>query len=191
MNEQFITNGIENDRYLKAVRLYKQFEEELCQEIKNVSQELIEQRPDLFVDDATPQKSLSRRRTAPLGHMRMDNDLRRVNDDGKRLTLNIAIEWAQPEIHGHDEPAEGALCIVLYKIKNLPKAEYERVKQETQSQSSWTDIQFDDDVWNSGLGIFYIPVMDGPDVKEGFQTLQAHFLEFGETYGELPSNKSN
>jgi hypothetical protein len=190
MNDDFITKGIENDRYLKAVRLYKQFEEEMVRELRNLSEDTIERRPDLFVDDVTPDRSISRRRTSPLGHMRMDNRLRRVNVDGEHLVLNIGIEWAQPENHGHDDAPNGALCIVMYKIKNLPRTEYERVKQQTKSHPKWETIQFDDDLWNSGWGIHYIPVIDGPEVKQGLQTLQEHFLEFGESYGELPADES-
>lgn len=191
MNEEFITKGIENDRYLKAVRLYKQFEEEMLRELRNLSEETIEQRPDLFVDDASPSKSVSRRRTTPLGHMRMDNDMSRVNSDGDQLILNIGVEWAQPEVHGHEEPADGALCLALYKIKNLATADYERVKQQTQSRERWDEIQFDTDVWNSDWSIFYVPVTDGPELKEGLRALQEHFLEFGESFGELPGNKSD
>ena len=190
MNEEFITKGIENDRYQKAIRLVDQFETEMVREIRNLSKDTIAQRPKLFVDDASPSKSVSRNRTTPLGHMRMDTDLRRVNSDGERLTLNIGIEWAKPEVHGHEEPADGALCLVLYKIKNLAKADYRRVKKQTQSRSKWDKIRFDDDVWNSDWSIFYVPVTDGPEVKEGFETLQNHFLKFGESFGELPADES-
>ena len=190
MNEEFITEGIENDRYLKAVRLYKQFEEELLRELRNRSEETIEQRPDLFVDDVSPSKSVSRRRTTPLGHMRMDNEMRRVNGDGERLVFHISIEWTRPAVHGQDDPADRALCLVLYKIKNLARSDYERVKQQTRSASEWDEIRFDDDVWNSDWGIFYIPVSDGPEIKNGFRTLQEHFLEFADSFGELPADES-
>lgn len=191
MNENFITKGIENDRYLKAVRLYKQFEEEMVRELRNLSKETVEREQDLFVDDPSPSKSLTRRRTGPLGHMRMQSDLRRVNSDGERLKLYYSIEWVQPEVHGHDEPTDGALCLVLYKIKGLDRTDYEHVKQQTQTRSKWDRIQFTDDVWNSDRGVFYIPVTDGPDVKEGFNLLQEHFLEFGESFGKLPDNESS
>lgn len=191
MNETFITKGIENDRYLKAVRLYKQFEEELVRELRNVSKDAIERRPDLFVEDASPNDNLTRRRTEPLGHMGVDNEMRRVIEDGERLVFHVCIEWARPEMHGHDEPADGSLCIVFYKIKNLDRPQYERVKQETQQLAEWDAIQFDDDIWNSDYGLFYIPVTDGHGVKKGFETLQDHFLEFADIYGADPVEQPN
>lgn len=190
MNEDFITKGIENDRYQKALRLVDQFEEEMVTEIRNVAKDTITRRPDLFVDDASPRKSVNLRRTNPIGNMRMDTTMRRVNNDDERLILNIAIEWAKPEAHGHEEPTDGTLCIVLYKVKNCPRANYEQVKQRTQSRPKWDLIQFDDDLWNSDYGIFYVPVRNGPEVKQGLQTLQEHFLEFGEAFGELPADEA-
>jgi hypothetical protein len=188
MNEEFITNGIKNDRFLKALTLVDQFESEMVREIRNVAEATAEQAPALFVDDPTPQKSVNlRRNSPPLGNMRMDTKMSRVNASGERLTWNLAIEWAQPAIHGHDEPRDQALCVVLYKIKDCPTEDYQRVKRATRQESRWDAIQFDDDVWNSDWGIFYIPVTSGPEIKDGFQTLQEHFLEFGEQFGEPAS----
>lgn len=181
MNETFITEAIRNDRYLKAVRLTEQFEEEIARELRNFLEETIEQRPELFVDDASPSKRQSSIRTEPLAHTRMQANMNRVNNDGDRLRFYISIEWTQPEIHGQEN--DGALCLVLYKIKNVARSDYERVKQQTQSESQWDEIQYSDDVWKSNYGIFYIPVTSGHEVKEGLQTLRQHFLSFAEEYG--------
>ncbi|WP_435317936.1 hypothetical protein [Haloarchaeobius sp. TZWSO28] len=189
MNEDFITKGIENDRYLKAVRLYKQFEDEMFTTLKNVSKDVIEAEPSWFADDVEFNRNETRRRTEPLGHIRVDSKMARVNEAGTRLKFQVCIEWSQPELHRHDEQTDGALCIVFYKIKNLDRAEYELVRQQTEQADRWDAIQFDDDVWNSDYGLFYIPVDSGPAVKAGFETLAEHFLEFGDTYGELPDEE--
>jgi len=181
MNKEFITEAITNDRYLKAVRLTEQFEEQMDRELRNFLTETIEQRPDIFVDDASPSKSSTSVRTEPLAHIRMQADMDRINSEGDNLKFYISIEWTQPEIHGQE--ADGALCIVLYKIKNHPRAEYDRVKQHTHSEPEWAEIQYSDDVWNSDRGIFYIPVTSGHEVKEGLETLRQHFFSFNEEYG--------
>lgn len=191
MNEDFITKGIENDRYLKAVRLADQFETEMLREIRNFTEETVAQRRELFADTLNMDENTSKLRTEPLGHMRVDTDLRRVNRDGERLTVQFGIEWAKPEVHGQDHPQDGALCLVLWKVKNLPKPEYERVKQQTRSRSEWENIHFDDDLWNSDLGIFYTPVSNGPEVKEGLETLRDHFFEFGDSFGEIPASEES
>lgn len=187
MNEQFITEAIKNDRYLKAARLTEQFEEQIDRELRNFLKETIEQRPDIFVDDASPSKSQTSVRTEPLAHTRMQADMNRVNSDGDRLKFYICLEWTQPELHGQE--AEGALCLVLYKIKNDARADYDRVKQQTRSDPEWAEIQFSNDSWNNDRGIFYIPVTDGHEVKEGLQTLRQHFFSFYDEFG-LPDDSS-
>lgn len=181
MNEEFITEAITNDRYLKAARLTEQFEEEIARELRNFLKETIEQRPDLFVDGASPSKSQTNVRTEPLAHTRMQADMTRVNSDGDHLKFYISIEWTQPELHGQE--TDGALCLVLYKIKNDTRADYDRVKQQTQSDPEWDEIKYSNDAWNSDRGIFYIPVTSGHEVKESLQTLREHFFSFAQEFG--------
>ena len=189
MNEEFITKGIENDRYLKAVRLAEQFEEEMFTTLENVLKEIIKTEPTWFFDEHDYNfdfdRNKTRSRTEPLGHIRVDHYMERVNETGDKLRLQFCIEWTQPEVHLHDEHTDGALCIVFYKIKDLDRAEYEKVRQQTRQADRWDAIQFDDDVWSSDYGLFYIPVDTGPAIKEAFETLSDHFLEFGDEYGEL------
>jgi hypothetical protein len=181
MNEEFITEAITNDRYLKAVRLTEQFEDEIARELRNFLEETIELRPDVFVDDATPSKSQSSVRTEPLAHTRMQADMKRVDNDGNNLKFYISIEWTQPELHNQE--GDGALCLVLYKIKNDTRAEFDRVKQQTNSEPEWDEIQYSNDAWNSDRGIFYIPVTDAHDLKGGLHTLRQHFFSFNEEFG--------
>ncbi|WEL18895.1 hypothetical protein SVXHr_2752 [Halorhabdus sp. SVX81] len=184
MNEEFISKGIQNDRYLKAVRLYKEFEEEMFTVLKNVSKDVIEAKPAWFPDDLDQAKNQTRRRTEPLGHIRLDTKIARVNASGDQLKFHVCIEWTQPEVHRHDEHSDGSLCIIFYKIKNLDRAEYDQIRQQTKQDDKWDAIQFDDDLWNDDLGLFYIPVDSGSAVKEGFEILKEHFIEFGDEYGE-------
>lgn len=181
MNEDFITNGIENDRYLKAARLTEQFEEEIDRKLKNFLKETVNQRPELFVDEASPATSTTRVRTEPLAHRRAQVTMNRVNSEGENLKFYVSIEWTQPEIHGQE--GDGALCIVLYKIKNLTRTEHDQVRQKTQAAPKWGELQFSDDVWNSDRGIFYLPVSGGDHLTEGLQSLREHFFTFAEDYG--------
>ena len=64
------------------------------------------------------------------------------------------------------------------------------MKGETQKRSAWNDIQFSDDVFDASPGIFYVPVTGAPDINEGFQTLQKHFLDFGEEFGKVQSDET-
>lgn len=181
MNEDFITEAIKNDRYLKAARLTQKFEEEIALYLRSFLEETIEQRSDLFVEDASPAMAQRSNSTEPLARTRMQADMDRVNRDGDNLKFYISIEWTQPEIH--DQQTEGALCIVQYKIKNVARDDYDRVKQQTRSNPEWSEIQFSNDVWDRERGIFFIPVSDAHEVKEGLQKLRQHFFSVGEKFG--------
>lgn len=51
MNDQFVTEGIRNDRCLKAARLLDRFESELKAEIERVGDQIVKQNDELFADD--------------------------------------------------------------------------------------------------------------------------------------------
>jgi len=186
MNEEFITEAIKQDRYLKAARLTDQFEQEIARELRNFLEETIEQRPDLFVDNPSVSRRQTNVRTEPLAHTRLQTNMNRVNSDGDHLKFYISMEWAQPEIYNQE--SGGALCIVLYKIKNLARDDYDRVKRQSKSESEWAGIRYSDQVWSGDQGIFYIPVTNAQEVKEALQTLRQHFCSYVDEYGLV--NKS-
>lgn len=188
MTDEFITTGIENDRYLKAVRLYKQFEEEVYQKLHNATKNAIEAKPEWFPAEPEHDQNLTRQRTEPLGHIRVDTEMAKANAAGEPLIFHVCLEWTKPGVRRHAERTDGNLCIVFYKIKHLQREVYEDIRKETKADDGRGAIHFDDDLWNSNLGIFYIPVEGGPEITAAFETLIDHFIEFGDAYGELPDS---
>lgn len=185
MNEQFITEGIRNDRCLKAARLIDRLESELEAEIKRAGKRIVEENDDLFADDVRSNIKVNFSSSTILAYARDNLYLHQVNPDkpGKTQWLNLSLRWVDPLDWG-EEDVNGALCAACYKINNGNVADYTQVKQQT-LENDWA-IRFGTDQYNNAPGLFYISVETAADLRAAMETLQRHFTEFGEYYGMRP-----
>lgn len=182
MNEDFITNGLEADRYLKADKLVHQFKQEIQQEIQSVCNEIKESHEDLFDADASLKpRAFGADANQTLATIRTEFPMNRENEDGATPKLNIAVEWVEPEQQGEENADEGSLCYVLYKIQHGSESRFDAVKRRTESQDKWDELRFGEDQWyhyaKHAPGIVYIPVNDGLEITKGLQMLKKHFSE--------------
>lgn len=180
MNTEFITEGLRDDRYLKADKLVYRFEEEIQQAIQEVCNEVIEANNGLFDDDVSfDERVLAAGATNTLATIRTEFRANRENSEGDTLKLNIALEWVDPEEQGEAASLDGSLCYVLYKIQHGSDARFEAVRRRTNGRDDWDGVRFGEDQWyhwsKHAPGIVYIPVEDGSQIREGLQTLQDHF----------------
>lgn len=185
MNEEFVTKAIENDRYLKATRLKRQFEDEIIRELENTCKAIVAAKEGLFVENDSPDSKKIPYPSTALATFRVDYPMNRVDSlegDRSRLKLNIAMEWVDPETQAEEEPTSGALCYVHYKIKNASQEDFENVKRQTLEDGHW-GIRFGEDVYNNAPGIYYIAVKDAADIKDAFQTIHDHIWQYGEEFG--------
>ena len=185
MNEQFVTEAIQNDRCLKAARLLDRFESELETEIKRVGERMVEENDELFPDDVDSNIRVKFDASTILANARDNLDMYRVNPDkpGKTQKLNISLRWVDPLDWG-EEDVDGALCAACYKINNGNAADFSQVKQAA-AEGDW-NINFGDDQYNNAPGLFYRPVEAAGGFRDAMETLQAHFSEFGEYWGVDP-----
>lgn len=186
MNNEFITRAIENDRYLKAIRLINRFETEIRGELERVAEEFVRENSELFVDGPEPSWNNSRSSGRIIAFARVDYPMERISStaaDADRLTLNTAIRWLDPAKYGHPD-TDGALCVVSYKIKNCPRDDYERIKEQTLSED-W-GINFCQDAFSSAPGVLYVPVESAEEITTGFETLKKHFSTYVSDYGVEP-----
>lgn len=185
MNEQFVTEAIQNDRCLKVARLLDRFESELETELERVGKRIVEKNGKLFADDVGSNVRVKFNANTILANARDNLDMYRVNPDkpGKTQKLNISIRWVDPLDWG-EEGVDGALCAACYKVNNGHPADFSQVKQET-VEGDW-DVRFGNDQYNNAPGLFYIPVESARGVRDAMETLQAHFSEFGEYWGNEP-----
>lgn len=187
MNDDFVTHGIENDRYLKATRLTDRFETEIRGELERVSQEFVDENRELFVDDPRPRWNNMQNPGSTLAFARIDRKMDRMSttdSDAEQLKLNTAIRWLDPSKHGIDH-SESVLCVASYKIKDISTEDHERVKERTRSEED--GVSFYPDPYGGAPDEFYVPVESAEEIKNGFQRLKRHFSKYGSEYGVDPS----
>ena len=182
MNEEFITNGLEADRYLKADKLVHQFREQIRQEIEDVSARIIEAHSELFDEDVSldyGEFGINNDRT--LTTIRVEYKLNREHKEYGTRLLNIGLEWVEPAEQDTVSSGVHALCYIFYKIQRGSDTRFKNVKERTVDKDRWDVIQFREDKWpytpKEAPGIVSIPVESGPEIVEGLQTLKEHFSE--------------
>lgn len=185
MNDEFITQGIQKDRYLKAVRLINRFETELRRELERAGDAIVAENSNLFVDSVEADWKNSRSSGTIIAFARVDYRMDRVSstdDETRNLKLNISFRWIEPMELGHTD-VDGALTVASYKIKRASPEVHRSVKEATR-EGDWPEIQFADDAFNNAPGIAYIPVETGEELRQAHETLAEHFSTYGPRYGE-------
>lgn len=186
MNDAFITNALQHNRYLKAIQLVNRFEEELRNELERIGDDFIAQNRALFVDGADADWNNSRSSGGNLAFARVDYDMDRTSgpdSDGQSLTFNLSFRWVEATAIGHRH-ADSVLTVLSYKIKHAADAVHRQIKEATQD-GDW-DVYFAADAYNNSPGIIYYPVESAADIDTAHDTLLAHFSEFGDRYGTDP-----
>jgi len=182
VSEDFLTKGIENDRYLKAVELVDRFEDEVYEEIRKVFDDFVKEN-DLFIGDGSPdERSRPTRGTATMATHRIDYTMSRVQadeEDPENLIVSVGFEWANPAKQGEETSTDESLTYVYYKIKHGDEEEFEKVCDLTENP----DILCGEEMWRWAPGIFYIPVKKGEDFREGLRMLREHLAKFGDEFG--------
>jgi hypothetical protein len=182
MDEDFITDGLESNRYLKATKLVHRFESEVTEAINQVSKAIIDDHPELFDKDVDLQeKVLAAGTSRTLATIRTEFAMNIENAEDDRPKLNIAMEWVEPEQQDEEDSYDGSLCYVMYKIQHDSETRFEDVRHRTESQDRWDELRFGADMWHHHAkhapGIVYIPVESGPKIVDALETLNRHFSE--------------
>ena len=183
MNDEFITRAIEEDRYVKALRLIDRFEVEIEAELRRVADEFISETDGLFNDDPDQRFGFNRDPGPVIAHGRINTDMKRVASKAEgadTLTLNITLRWLDPAEYGFSD-IDGALCVTAYKINGAGSDDHQRVKQQTEKEEY--DVQLCRDAYNNAPGMVYVPVETAAEIRDGFQMLKTHFWEHGGEYG--------
>lgn len=181
MDEQFITDGLAQNRYLKAQRLVTRFEAEVTDEIDAMCRSVRQAHPTLFDADASLRRQKHSGKTVRT--IRTEVRMTRTNDEGNNLTINVALEWVEPakQPTGHANVTADTLCYLLYKIKYGSARVFEAVKDGTRQHDRWVDLRFGDEQFDTlpkvAPGIVYLPVEAGSDIVDGLERLEHHFTD--------------
>lgn len=182
MNDDFVTDGIKQDRYLKATRLADRFETEIRRELTRAGDSIVADNPTLFRDGAKANWNNHQTPSRLLAFARVDYVMDRITspEDPEHLKFNLGLRWVEPDKYGWPN-IDGALCMVSYKIKNMNKTEYEHVKTHTK-EGDW-QLHFAENVYSNAPGVIYYPVTDADSLTKGLETIGDHFGTYGSEYG--------
>jgi hypothetical protein len=187
MDNEFVTQAIENDRCLKAYRLLKRFEDEIEALVGRMGNEMIAAHPDRFPVDVSGGFKTHWDSGTIIANARENFEMRVVNEDDRsaNMKLNVSVRWVDP-LDWNEDDVDGALCAACYKINSGNSDDHRRVVEAT--EDSELDVRANDDQFSNAPGIFYIPVEDAAELQAAADTLIEHFSRFGDYWGIDPAD---
>lgn len=182
MTDEFLTEGLQGDRYLKALRLADQFESEIEAELRQVGQQMVAENSELFETGIEGRANTGHNPNAVLAFTRVDYPMDRVRgpESDTSLTMNVHLYWCEPEQYNRTD-IDGAVRAFGYKIKNAANEDNKNVRTQTRD---WP-LKTAKDPFTSTL-VFYRHVSSTTDIEETGETLVDHFSTFGNEYGVPP-----
>lgn len=175
---EFLTRGLENDRYQTARQLIKEFEKELVVELRTIGQQMVDENRELFDTPVEGSKSTSSLSNS-LPFARVDYPMNRIQsrEDNTELILNVHLYWCDPRDYNRGD-IDGVLRALGYKIKNIAAMDEDTVVSKTRD---WP-IQTAENRFG-GETAFYRHVSSADEIEEAGEQLVEHFSAFGEEYG--------
>lgn len=178
MTEDFLTMGLREDRYLKAIELLEQFDEEIKVTLRDVGQRMVECQSDLFIEGVEGKVRVGRKPSSSRSWARMDYEMDRDRTpDGQQQRLNVHLYWVPPTDYGRRD-VDGALRAFGYKIKGASTetdAEVVRAMGDDWALKTGPD-PFSDNT------VFYRHVSLTAEIEETAQAMINHFETFGDHY---------
>jgi hypothetical protein len=178
VSEDFLTNGLESDRYLKALRLAEQFENEIEAILQQFDQAMVDAQPDLFDTSVDPNLKTNQTPGNGLALHRINHSLTGPDAPEGNQKLNVHLYWMPPAEYDRTD-IDGALRAFGYKIKGADPDTDSRVVQQTRA-GDW-DVDTSDNPYDSNKA-FYKPVSSQAQIEETMTTLVDHFDTFGDEY---------
>lgn len=178
MTEDFLTKGLQNDRYMKARQLVEQFREDIEVELRAIGQEMISENPGLFDDNIQgDENSQTKSTTYPYSRIDFPMARQRSPESDTSLTLNVHLYWYNPREYNRKD-IDGAIRALGYKIKDVTKADEQRVVSETQNWSLRVSVNR-----YGSEKAFYRHVSSTDEIEETGEQLVEHFSTFGHEFG--------
>lgn len=179
MTEEFLTEGLRDNRYLKAIRLIEQFEDEIEAVLSEFNKQMVARHPGLFDSDEAPDFRTRRSSSSALAYNRINHTMTGPEAPVERQQkLNVHLYWMPPTEYDRVD-IDGALRAYGYKIKGADQTVDERVVEQTRSED-WS-IQMSNNPFDSNT-VFYSHISSLGEIKETQSELVKHFDEFGHKY---------
>lgn len=180
MTDEFLTRGLENDRYLKALRLIDQFESEIEATLRQFGQRMVAEQPNLFETNPDGNERTNRNPGSALAHTRINYPLtgKHAPEASRTWKLNVHLYWVTPAQYNRTD-IDSALRAFGYKIKYADEAIDDRVVEQTRA-GDWS-VEMSENPYDSNIA-FYKHVSSIADIEDAAETLVKHFSTFGEEY---------
>lgn len=178
MTDEFLTEGLRNNRYLKALRLPEQFDNQIEARLKEFDQRMVDAQPRLFHPDDSPGFNSNQSPSSGLALQRINHPMNGPDAPDGSQKLNVHLYWMEPNRYGRPD-INGAVRAFGYKIKNANEA----IDQEVQSAThngEWP-VETSENPYDANI-TFYRHVSSVPEIKEAEETLIEHFEKFGDKY---------
>lgn len=180
MTDEFLTKGLESDRYLKALRLVAQFENEIEAILLDFDRRMVDEHPTLFEPSSKPSVKTGQSPGTGLATHRVNHSMTgpQAPDNGQKL--NVHLYWMPPTEYGRTD-VNGALRAFGYKVKGANPAVDSQVVEQTRA-GDWP-VETADNPYDSNT-VFYRHVSSLGDVEQTKNTLVDHFSAFGDMYAD-------
>lgn len=119
MTGDFLTQGFKADRYLKAIRLITQFENEIEAILRQFDQQMVDAQPGLFDSSTDPNWRNSWSSSSALATHRINHEMEGPQaPDDQRQTLNVHLYWMLPTKYNRtDINGESELEAVIQELE--------------------------------------------------------------------------
>jgi hypothetical protein len=180
MTDEFLTKGLQNDRYLKAIQLIEQFEDEIEATLRRFGQRMVDEHPKLFATDPDGNERTNRSPGSALAHTRVNYPMSglRARDTDQTWQLNVHLYWVDPAQYDRTD-VDGALRAFGYKVKHASEDIDREVVRETRAKN-WS-LDMSTNPYDSNIA-FYKHVSSAAEMEETADTLVQHFRTFGDEY---------
>ena len=180
MTDEFLTQGLQNDRYLKAVQLIEQFEDEIEATLRNFGQRMVAEHPGLFATNPDGDAHTNRSPGSALAHTRVNYPMSgpRARDMDQTRKLNVHLYWMPPTEYNRTD-VDGALRAFGYKVKYADQDPDDWVVEQTRA-GDWS-LETSGNPYDDNT-VFYRHVSSAAEIEETAETLVNHFSEFGDAY---------
>ncbi|WP_336001233.1 hypothetical protein [Halorientalis halophila] len=178
MSEEFLTKGLQSDRYLKALRLIKQFENEIEAILHEFDQRMVDEQPGLFDSSTGLSVRTNQSPSSGLATHRINHAMKGPRAPDSNQRLNVHLYWMPPTEYNRTD-VDGALRAFGYKVKGAQSASDDRVVEQTRA-GDWS-VETSENPYDSNIA-FYDHVSSAEEIEDTLETLVRHFSEFGEAY---------
>lgn len=178
MTDEFLTEGLRNNRYLKALRLPEQFDNQIEARLKEFDQRMVDAHDKMFDADDSPRFKSNHDPSSGLAWQRINHPMNGPDAPNGSQKLNVHLYWMEPNRYSRPD-INGAVRAFGYKIKSAD-VDIDQEVQSATHDDGWS-IETSENPYDNNI-TFYRHVSSVPEIKETEKTLVEHFKEFGEQY---------